>query len=664
MCSNCNFECGNDVEKLAKHENFICPFRSTKQFPNTLFDNLQAPTKVDLLEFEFLFNEKPIETIHCEQAHLNMTSEIAQPVFCWKKQSKLTELMIMEEKMSDPPLKIPTILTVTKPVFKTVNNLAKFTSVATTTPSATQYKDLIISINTSNHYKCHICDTRFLGEYKIKSLIDHLRVIHQIEDKTILSKCIQQYVLPQMNKSTINIQPNDPTLINLLAENNTNENSIKRSLSVMPATPKCLKIKPLTLTPTQTKQTSQSENSFLNGQTENSTLKSPIYNSKPTVIKILNNLNFKHENITLNFNKEKELIIDILNKSILGKLCSNEVLADKLNELKIISGRCFKCDFFKIEPNLLGHLKELHNLSVEQLVIDLNCLFCGICFSNRDQLVVHQLSMHKSISFTSTNKLYTIPLHLNSDSIPEINILNQFRMDTKLSQSAQEKQPRKHINILPKMRECFQIPKSPPITLININNSSNYNPNNLTSTQATNNNQDACDNDIIWEYSPETKSNVQHGIMIQKLETLTKKRKINTESDEQKCDSKKKITTGSNCSKFSKMFREADEFTNHLKNSHSDSMQLIELGATETLNVVQKCEPIFNEKCFFCPEVFNLKLSYQEHLICKHLKIAILKLNKIDPAVIQKKHATSNDDTYIKEKAEDRRQSNRLSTKK
>jgi len=259
-------------------------------------------------------------------------------------------------------------------------------------------------------------------------------------------------------------------------------------------------------------------------------------------------------NITLNFNKEKELIIDILNKSILGKLCSNEVLADKLNELKIISGRCFKCDFFKIEPNLLGHLKELHNLSVEQLVIDLNCLFCGICFSNRDQLVVHQLSMHKSISFTSTNKLYTIPLHLNSDSIPEINILNQFRMDTKLSQSAQEKQPRRHINILPKMRECFQIPKSPPITLININNSSNYNPNNLTSTQATNNNQDACDNDIIWEYSPETKSNVQHGIMIQKLETLTKKRKINTESDEQKCDSKKKITTGQIVRNFQKCF--------------------------------------------------------------------------------------------------------------
>jgi hypothetical protein len=62
MCSICDYECKNDQGKLSKHVHFNCQFREINLECNELIrsqlNNPQAPTQVNLLDYEFMFDLK------------------------------------------------------------------------------------------------------------------------------------------------------------------------------------------------------------------------------------------------------------------------------------------------------------------------------------------------------------------------------------------------------------------------------------------------------------------------------------------------------------------------------------------------------------------------------------------------------------------------------
>jgi hypothetical protein len=355
-CQKCNFE-SDKQEKLAKHEQLTCPFKGI----DSVINNLLAPSKYDFLEFEYLFNEKPIETTECNSALLDMSTY--QTHFHYEKpfnyefninlQAKIIQNLIDEYKQSTSH----SIVTIIK-----------------------QPLNLISTKMNNLFYKCYICSMIFLGENRLKSLNEHLKIAHKITDEKVIS-----------------------------------------NLSIMPT------LKPF---------------SFV------STIQ------KPLVIKISNNYSSDQN---FDFNNEKKFINEILLKNK-DDLLFNKNTECLLNQIIEFKGKCFKClGSHVIESNLLDHFNSAHNSNVKSITSELVCLFCGFKFMNREKLIIHQFNTHKSISFLSINKLFTV-----SNSGNHSNLI--------INNTIQDNNQKKQVCILPKTIEL-------PIFVIPINEIKDEKPN-------------------------------------------------------------------------------------------------------------------------------------------------------------------------------------------
>ena len=64
-CEFCDYEGKCEPGKLFKHQQFFCPYRQVNlknnNEPNDLLDRLQAPSMVDVLDYEYMFNERPVD---------------------------------------------------------------------------------------------------------------------------------------------------------------------------------------------------------------------------------------------------------------------------------------------------------------------------------------------------------------------------------------------------------------------------------------------------------------------------------------------------------------------------------------------------------------------------------------------------------------------------
>ena len=72
MCNICDYQCnsGSDTsEKLMQHTQLTCPFRASNLIStdprnldfNFILANLQSPSRIELLDYEYLFEKKPID---------------------------------------------------------------------------------------------------------------------------------------------------------------------------------------------------------------------------------------------------------------------------------------------------------------------------------------------------------------------------------------------------------------------------------------------------------------------------------------------------------------------------------------------------------------------------------------------------------------------------
>lgn len=652
MCSKCNYESGYDYVKLVKHETSMCPFRDADS-NNNLLENFLAPSRIDLLEHEFLFQEKPVDQTHCSSLVLDAISQ-AGPTNSWLHDTyqnlnfKIIESLINDERVTR------STVSVTKPNFTTYNgfrSLPLVSSINLNKPEVVSQpsKDLIISIQASNHYKCHLCSMKFIGEFRLKSLIDHLRLNHQIVDK-LLTKTIQDYILPQIksNKSSIQI-PTGPSTVRLA-------------------------------TPTPVAVTQLPAN--------------------PNLIRILNT-NQKQIDVSL-YNCEKEQISTILRnyKSELVQVYSNlnEDLVNRLVELKLISGKCFKCGFKNIESNLLLHLSSVHDLDVSGLVNGLNCLFCGQLLPNRDKLVVHQLNMHKSISFSSTNKIYTLSTSIESTQ-HESKMNGILTSGTTRTSQSNDIMPKKadESNSDCILIDLTQMSSNEKVSANNSDSNKKYAEFLSTTTKKLaveiskpDNNNSNIQLEKIDELEPVF--DPQHEKLVKNLDNLynnsskieenkeakKKKHEINAESDETKEIKKKKIEY--NCAKCATQYTDFKAYKKHLVEAHnllmkenksSDLLNLKILPSTSSTSPPESL-PVAGEeekpklKCFFCSARFSAESKYQLHLESNHMKQAVVKVYKVNPKSItiisrNNKKPTSSPSLISSDSI---RKSNRLSIKK
>ena len=427
---------------------------------------------------------------------------------------------------------------------------------------------------------------KFLGEFRLKSLIDHLRLYHQIVDK-MLTKTIQDYILPQINKTSV--QQISPVQASIL----------------------------------------------------------PI--NKPTVIKISN----KNEILQLNFNVEKQLICEILknNKSNMNSLYWNDIdqLIDTIFEIKVISGRCYKCNLNNLEPNLLLHLKNFHNLDIAQITSNLNCLFCGDHFINREKLIIHQLKSHKTISFISVNKLFTTTDQIKINNSKTLKVLSpEFK-------PVLQQEP---IIIVPRPEPIKQIETNvltiEPVAIESVTpfvsplNSSNSVGNHLEKGSSLRVKREKISAIFKKQNDLGLKPVFHHSndaILIENLDNLYGKNQLKNkrkrdsmskqlqEDVELNIENIKRNKLEYNCVKCSILFQDIKDYKEHLSESHN----LFKEKNTDSVAFNYKVMPTTQTKvqsneieCFFCTAKFKSNIKYQTHLQSSHMKIATVRLKKVD----------------------------------
>ena len=148
MCSVCDFECGNDKEKLQRHEQFLCSFRAQDDVASDALNSIQQPRKIDSLYHEYLFNKKPLEQ-HSSPVSFSSTSASNYHDMV---EMKIMQSLICPEQVSEPILPIVLKMDATT-VKMNMNSMAR---------KSGQLQEKIVEIR-KKELCCHICNATFKG---------------------------------------------------------------------------------------------------------------------------------------------------------------------------------------------------------------------------------------------------------------------------------------------------------------------------------------------------------------------------------------------------------------------------------------------------------------------------------------------------------------------